>query len=120
MFLGLEVVVAIVAVLVVFHVTVGPERAAMRDLLAPEAEDGTLTAQEVDALAGAWKQRRASRRGGGLHDRRRRAHRLEAGKDLADALGVSQGQETPRVEFARAELARFREDDGAPPAGPDA
>ncbi|MEU2199877.1 PrsW family intramembrane metalloprotease [Isoptericola sp. NPDC019482] len=117
-FLALQVVVAIVIVLVVFHVTVGPERAAMRDLMAPEVDDGTLTAEEAAALAGAWKQRRAYRRGGGLRDRRRRGHRLEAAKDLADALGAAQGQETPRVEFARAELARFPVDDGEPRPAP--
>ncbi|MFD6178180.1 MULTISPECIES: PrsW family intramembrane metalloprotease [unclassified Isoptericola] len=108
--LALQVVVAIVIVLLVFHVVVGPERAAMRDLMAPEVDDGTLTADEADALAGAWKQRRAYRRGGGLRDRRRRGHRLEAAKDLADALGTAQGRETERVAFARAELGRFRAD----------
>ncbi|MFE5309764.1 PrsW family intramembrane metalloprotease [Isoptericola sp. NPDC056605] len=112
--LAVQVVVAIAVVLVAFHVTVGPERAAMRDLMAPEVEDGTLTPEEADALAGAWKQRRAFRRGGGLRDRRRRGHRLEAAKDLADALGAAQGRETERVAFARAELGRFRAGDGAP------
>ncbi|MFD6134198.1 PrsW family intramembrane metalloprotease [Isoptericola sp. NPDC056618] len=112
--LVLQVVVAIVVVLVVFHVTVAPERAAMRDLMAPEVDDGTLTPEEADALAGAWKQRRAYRRGGGPRDRRRRGHRLEAAKDLADALGAAQGRETERVGFTRAELDRFRPDDEAP------
>ncbi|WP_264030894.1 PrsW family intramembrane metalloprotease [Cellulosimicrobium sp. SH8] len=109
--LALQVVVAVAVVLVVFHVVVGPERAAMRDLVAPEVDDGTLTPEEADALAGAWKQRRAYRRAGGVRDRRRRAHRLEAAHDLAEAIGNAQGRETEKVAFARAELARFRPTD---------
>ncbi len=102
-----SVLVAIATVVWVFHLTVGTERAAMRALMAPEVEAGRLSADELGALAGAWKQRRAFRRAGGVGDRRRRGHRLEAAHDLADAIGRSGGVEDERVAHARAELARF-------------
>ncbi|WP_418062481.1 PrsW family intramembrane metalloprotease [Pimelobacter simplex] len=105
--LVLSVVVALVVVVVVFHLSVATERAAMRALMQPEVDAGTLTADELDALAGAWRQRRRYRRHGGLGDRRRRAHRLDAAHDLADELGAAGGLETERTAYARAELARF-------------
>jgi len=102
-----SIVAAVAIVLVVFHLTVGAERSAMRALMAPEAADGTVTDEELTAVAGTWRQRRAYRHGGGHHDRRRRRHRLEAAFDLAEELGAAGGTETERVAFARAELARF-------------
>ncbi|RNL62416.1 protease PrsW [Nocardioides marmoriginsengisoli] len=102
-----EIILAGIIVVIVYHVVVEPERSAMRDLMAPEAENGTITEEELTAVAGAWKQRRTFRRAGGVLDRRRRAHRLEAARDLADALGSAGGEETERTAFARAELARF-------------
>ncbi|HZB49382.1 MAG TPA: hypothetical protein VE547_09835 [Mycobacteriales bacterium] len=48
---------------------------------------------------------RASR---GPADSRRRTHVLHAARDLADELARSGGQVTPRVEHARAEVARLR------------
>jgi protease PrsW len=105
--LAVSVVAALVIVMVVFHLTVGAERSAMRALMAPEVADGTLTAEELTAVAGTRRQRKAYRHGGGHHDRRRRRHRLEAAFDLAEELGSARGEETERVAFARAELARF-------------
>ncbi|WP_433291179.1 PrsW family intramembrane metalloprotease [Actinoplanes sp. CA-030573] len=98
---------AFVAVVAVFHLTVRPERAAMRAVMAPEVDAGVLTEAELDALAGGWKQRRRYRRAGGLRERRLRRHRLEAAHDLADQIAYAGGEETPRVAFARAELARL-------------
>ncbi|KQP26848.1 PrsW family intramembrane metalloprotease [Aeromicrobium sp. Leaf272] len=101
------VIVPILIVVCVFHVAVAGERRAMRDVLAPEVADGTMTDDELDAVSGAWKQRRRFRRAGGIKDRRRRGHRLEAAHDLADELGAARGEETDRVRFARSELERF-------------
>lgn len=101
------VIVAILIVVCVFHVAVAGERRAMRDVLAPEVGDGTMTDDELVAVSGAWKQRRRFRRAGGVKDRRRRGHRLEAAHDLADELGAARGEETDRVRFARSELERF-------------
>lgn len=102
-----SVVVALVLVVRVFHLTVAGEQQAIRDVLAPEVEDGTLTDDELVAVSGNWKQRRKFRRHGGIGDRRRRGHRLEAAHDLANELAAANGEETERVEFARSELARF-------------
>jgi protease PrsW len=104
--LVLCLVAAATVVLLVFRTVVQSERAAMRAMMEPEVATGTITAEELDALAGAWRQRRRYRRHGGLTDRRRRAHRLDAAQDLADELGAASGRETTRVAFARSELDR--------------
>ncbi|BAL88896.1 hypothetical protein AMIS_36760 [Actinoplanes missouriensis 431] len=96
-------------VIAVFHLTVRPERAAMRDVMLPEAEAGVITSEELDALAGGWKQRRAYRKAAhGKADRRARHHRLEAAHDLADQLAVSAGADSAGVRHARSEVARLR------------
>lgn len=102
-----SVVLSLAIVVRVFHLTIAGEQQAIRDVLAPEVEDGTLTEDELVAVSGNWKQRRKFRRHGGIGDRRRRGHRLEAAHDLADELSAANGEETERVEFARSELARF-------------
>ena len=99
---------AFAVVVTVFRLTVRPEREAMRAVMVPEVENGVLTTEELDALAGGWRQRRAYRRGGHGHPQRKlRRHRLEAAHDLADQIAAAGGHETERVRFARAELARF-------------
>ncbi|BCJ68456.1 PrsW family intramembrane metalloprotease [Polymorphospora rubra] len=103
----------IAVVSTVFRLTVGPEREAMRAVMTPEVDNGALTPAELDALSGGWKQRRTYRRGGGLGDRRRRRHRLEAAHDLADEIAKAGGRETDRVGYARAELVRFGRADGS-------
>lgn len=105
--MGLSVVAAAAVVWTAFHLSIHEERAAMRALMAPEAEAGTITDEELDALAGAWKQRRRYRRHGGMGDRRRRRHRLDAAQDFANELGAAGGDENDRTRFARQELARL-------------
>ncbi|MET0839229.1 MAG: PrsW family glutamic-type intramembrane protease, partial [Marmoricola sp.] len=102
------IVIAVVAILSVFHLTVGGERAALREAMRPEVDNGTLTAEELDALSGNRKARRAYRRHGkGHRAKRQRAHRLDAAHDLASELDHSGGRDTERVSYARAELARL-------------
>ncbi|MFD6177034.1 MULTISPECIES: PrsW family intramembrane metalloprotease [unclassified Isoptericola] len=99
---------AVVAVVGVFHLTVQAERDTMRAVMAPEVDTGDLTPEELDTLAGSWRQRRSYRRhADGREDRRRRRHRLSAARDLANEIAAAQGTETPRVDFARAELRRL-------------
>jgi RsiW-degrading membrane proteinase PrsW (M82 family) len=106
---------AFAAVITVFNLTVGPERATMRAVMAPEVDSGVLTPDELDALAGGWRARRAyKRKTHGRQARRLRHHRLEAAHDLADQIAASGGQETERVRFARAELARLNAVGSAP------
>jgi protease PrsW len=103
-----QVAVTLVIVVAVFHLTVKPERQAMRVVMQPEADTGVITSEELDALAGGRKQRRAYRRAAsGRADRKRRHHRLEAAHDLADQLADAGGADTDRVQFTRAELRRL-------------
>lgn len=85
------------------------ERSWMHDLLAPEAATGTLTGEELGALAGSARDRRTFVRA--HKGRRRRAatrHLLSLGADLAEAIVVSQGRQTDAVASVRRELADAR------------
>ena len=96
-----------------FNLSVPRERSYMRAVMAPEEAAGTVTAEELDTLAGDRSVRKAYRKAARGHaDRRRRDHLLEAAHDLADELARSGGRDDQRVRFARAELARLRA--GAP------
>ncbi|MEV6971715.1 PrsW family intramembrane metalloprotease [Hamadaea sp. NPDC051192] len=104
-----EIIISFAVVIAVFHLTVKPERAAMRAVMTPEADSGVITTEELDALAGGWKQRRAYRRAAhGRANRRTRHHRLEAAHDLADQLAASRGADSDQVLFARTELLRLQ------------
>ncbi|WP_372472270.1 MULTISPECIES: PrsW family intramembrane metalloprotease [Rhodococcus] len=103
------IVVALVLVLRVFRLTVPRERQFLHDILAPEAEHGVITGDELTAVCGNHKARKAFRRSAGTRaDRKRNGYVLEATADLADALAYSRGNNTDRVEFARSEVARIR------------
>ncbi|THV28456.1 PrsW family intramembrane metalloprotease [Glycomyces paridis] len=103
-----EVLISLAIVIGVFHLTVRAERDAMRAVMTPEAETGVITAEELDAVSGGWRRRRAYRRSGkGRAEKRARRHRLEAAHDLADQLATADGADTDRVRFARTELARL-------------
>jgi RsiW-degrading membrane proteinase PrsW (M82 family) len=104
-----EILISFAVIIWLFHYTVRPERAAMRAVMTPEAENGVITGEELDALSGGWRQRRAYRKAAhGRAQRRARHHRLEAAHDLADQIAASGGAETARVHFAREELERLR------------
>ncbi|MFD6268808.1 PrsW family intramembrane metalloprotease [Nocardia asteroides] len=106
-------VVALTIAAVVFRTTVPREREFLAQILAPEVEAGTVTEQEAEAACADAKDRRAFRKSGpGRAGRRRNERVLDAIFDLADALAADRGAETPRVEFARSEVARLR--DGRP------
>lgn len=93
----------------VFRTTVPREREFLRDVLAPEVERGVITGDELTALCGDRKVRKAFRKSAGNHaDRKRNGYTLEAAADLADALAESRGTESGRVEFARSEVSRIR------------
>lgn len=107
------IVVALAIAVRVFRMTVPRERAFLGDVLGPEVAIGTITPEELIAVCGDHKVRRAFRRmGADRRDRRRRGHTLEAVADVADALATSGGRDTPAVEFARTEVGRIRS--GAP------
>ncbi|MFC8529741.1 PrsW family intramembrane metalloprotease [Nocardia sp. NPDC057227] len=98
----------------VFALTVPAERAFLEAILAPEVAAGAVTSGEAVAACGNARARRAFRRSGADRaGRARNAYVLEAVHDLADALATGHGAATPRVEFARSEVARLRA--GRPP-----
>jgi RsiW-degrading membrane proteinase PrsW (M82 family) len=85
------------------------ERDWMRDLMAPEVAQGTITSAELDALAGSHRGRRRFVRAHHHHRNHVHArHVLHAGTDLAEQLARDGGEETEAVAFARGEVLRVR------------
>jgi RsiW-degrading membrane proteinase PrsW (M82 family) len=102
-------IVEILIVLWVARLASSTERAWMHDLLAPEVANGTLTAEEVGAVASSrHHQRRYVKTLRGLHERRTAKHVLTAAHDLAEAIAGAHGAESDDVTFARSEVARLR------------
>ncbi len=93
----------------VYRTTLRTEQQSVRDILAPEVDRGTLTAEELDAVSGTRRQRRhhvnAARRGA---DRKAARHVLHAALDLTEQLAIARAANTPAVEHARSEIARVR------------
>ncbi|WP_299922183.1 PrsW family intramembrane metalloprotease [uncultured Nocardioides sp.] len=89
------------------------ERGWMRDVLAPEVANGTITELELTALTGDRRNRRKDRKAAvtgrdeGM-SKRREKHVLAGAIDLAHDLVDSRGHDTPAVEHSRAEIARLR------------
>ncbi|MBU2665412.1 PrsW family intramembrane metalloprotease [Actinoplanes bogorensis] len=97
---------ALVVLSVVRRMASSTERAWMRDLLAPEVENGVVDQPLLDAVSGLHQQRRHFAK---LVGNGRRARLLvESAGDLAHEIASSGGEETPRVAHARHELLRLR------------
>jgi RsiW-degrading membrane proteinase PrsW (M82 family) len=113
---------SIVALLLALRWGSGRERGYLRDVLAPEVTNGTLTDLELRALTGARSHRRRDRRAAvegraeGV-SRRREKHVLTAALDLAHDLSEGGGADTLAVERSRAEIARLRGDHPASERG---
>lgn len=107
--LAIAFVLSLVAIVLGGRWAARQERTWMHDLLAPEAAQGTLTDDELGALAGSARDRRKFVR---AHKGRRKQagarHLLSLGADLAEAIVVSQGRQTDAVESVRHELADAR------------
>lgn len=98
--MGVVIVVALVLVRVVARRASRVQRGWLRDVLAPEVEQGVVTAAEVDAVVGDRGARRRYLRGA-AHGRRRARHLLEAVRGLAAAIAAGQDVETARAEVER-------------------
>lgn len=99
----------LVTVILVIRRASAGERTWMRTLLAPEVERGTITDAELAALSGtARERRRFVKTATGYRGSKTARHVLDAASDLAQALTISGGAETPNVAFARSEVARVR------------
>lgn len=107
-------VVSFVVLLVALRWGSHRERGWLRDVLAPEVANGTITETELAALTGEQSHRRKDRkaaikaRADGI-SKRREKHVLAASLDLAHDLSESYGQETPAVQHSRAEIHRLRD-----------
>lgn len=89
------------------------ERGYLRDVLAPEVANGTITDLELTALTGDRSNRRKDRKAAvkGREDgmsKRREKHVIAGARDLAHDLVDSRGADSPAVEHSRAEIARLR------------
>lgn len=89
------------------------ERSWLRDVLAPEVANGTITETELTALTGEQSRRRKDRKAAikGRADgisKHREKHVLAASLDLAHDLSESHGTDSPAVEHSRAEIQRLR------------
>jgi hypothetical protein len=110
------IVTALVVVAGVYHLTVTRERGFLRDVMAPEAARRVITADELRAMTGGRKARKAHRKAGRSRGERRRArYVLNAAYYLAGVLAASRGADTERVRFARFEVSRIRAGVAAPP-----
>lgn len=105
---GIGLIELVVILLIGRRVSRG-ERAWLREILTPEVDRGTITQAELDALVGSGRERRRFIRSAhGYRDRRMARHVLEAASDLAEALGASDGHDSPEARFARSEVERVR------------
>ncbi|MCK0175402.1 MULTISPECIES: PrsW family intramembrane metalloprotease [Mycobacteriaceae] len=107
------VVVAVLAVIRVYGMTVARERDLMRTVLAPEVARDVINPVELGVLTGDRAARTAFRKAlGSRRERKAAGHVLAAAHDLAEEVAAARGAETDRVRFARSEVQRLRR--GAP------
>jgi len=107
---GIAVIVMFIAV---YRLSVGAERNWMRELMAPELELGVITPDELAALSGNRKERKAYVKSAKGHRSHRTArHVIEAETDLGLQLARDRGEDTPAVSHARDEVRRLRRGQG--------
>ena len=106
--MALSAVLGFVVLSVAFRMALPREHEFVRDLLAPEVEVGTVTAEEVDGVLDR-KARKAFRRSApDRKARRARRHLRRAILDLTHDVAQSRGADTDEVRHARDEVARIR------------
>jgi protease PrsW len=105
----LTTVAGIVALLIALRLGAGREAEFMRAIMSPEVANGTITDDELDALAGRRRDRKAAvrHRPAGV-TRRTEKHVLAAALDLAHDFAAAGGAETDAVQHSRAEIERLR------------
>ena len=103
-------IVALVTVIVALRKTAPQEREFLRGILEPEVENGTIAAEELNALCAPKKQRKQFIRSGeGFKSHSNAKHVLRAALDLAHEVAEAGGSESEGVRHERAEIARLRE-----------
>jgi RsiW-degrading membrane proteinase PrsW (M82 family) len=104
-------VIGLASVVTTFRLAASRERDWTRELMAPEAERGIITPEELTVITGSRKDRRRylkAARHTGRGARSATRHLLDAASELATALSASAGQDTPSVIRCREEVARLR------------
>jgi protease PrsW len=105
----LTIVASLITIRLLLRTVNRDERSWVRAVLAPEVEQGVLTADEVSVLSGGRKDRRRLLRSvPGHHTKRIAKHTVAAAEDLAQEIAHAGGQDTDRVIHAREEVARVR------------
>ena len=99
-------IICLVSFVWVYRMTVVKEREWARTLLAAEVDRGVITSDELDAAVGSRRHRKRFVKS--QPKRRQAKHVLEATNDLADEIASAYALDSPKVEHARAEIARLR------------
>jgi RsiW-degrading membrane proteinase PrsW (M82 family) len=87
----------------------GPrEHQFVRDILAPEVEAGTLTAEEVDGVLDKKARKQFKKSAPNHKAKRARKHLRRAILDLTHNVADAGGADTDKVQHARSEVARLR------------
>ncbi len=106
------VITGTVAIILVWRFSERRQRDFVRVLLASDLADGSLSADELQAIAGRPKDRRAYlqqiRQSSGAAVARRAAQVLDAAIDLAAAIAATDDVHSVPAQAARSELSRVR------------
>ncbi|KQW49079.1 hypothetical protein ASC77_10265 [Nocardioides sp. Root1257] len=87
----------------------GPrEHQFVRDILAPEIAAGTVTSEEVEAVVDRVERKRFTKAAPSHRAKKARKHLRRAILDLTHDVAEADGADTPKVQHARAEVARIR------------
>jgi RsiW-degrading membrane proteinase PrsW (M82 family) len=93
---------------IAFRMAAPREHQFVRDILAPEVDAGTLTAEEVDGVLDKKARKQFKKSAPNHKAKRARKHLRRAILDLTHDVAESGGADTDEVQHARAEVARLR------------
>jgi hypothetical protein len=104
--IGIGLILIFVAV---YKMSVAAERNWMHELMEPEVALGVITENELAALSGTRKQRKAYIKSAKGHRNHRTAkHVIDAATDLGLQIARDRDADTPAITHARSEVARLR------------
>ena len=104
----LSTVLGFTVLTIAFRMAAPREHQFVRDILAPEVEAGTLTAEEVDGVLDKKARKHFKKSAPSHRAKRARKHLRRAILDLTHDVADAGGADTARVQHARAEVARLR------------
>jgi RsiW-degrading membrane proteinase PrsW (M82 family) len=101
-------VLAFVVLTVAFRQAAPREHEFVRDILAPEVEAGTVSADEVEVVLDRHRRRKYRKTAPDRRARKARKHLGRAILDLTHDVAAAKGADTDAVRRARAEVVRLR------------